>query len=392
MSDFTVEVRDLLNPVTPEEWALLFPDSPNTYETIGLLQRSGIKEFELHSILVRRDERPALLLPLFQTEYFLGSTVAGDMKAAANLLDRFFPRLLRMRLLRVGIVDQQWGEVGFDRALSFSDLNHAWDLALQALEMFCTAHGIGLIAFTEFTPESGSMLPLEKLADFTIADGAPFIQIPVAFPTVEAYLMSLPKDTRHFLRRSVRKSYPVKTIRTRDPEPWLDDIYRLYLMQVERSELNLNGTQNRRYFQDACKIDPSAEYFLYVLEQQLIGFELVCRLPGCLLSKFVAIDQGPGREHNLYFRSWMELVSYCIENGTPMIDLGCTGEELKTKLGDPVIIPSYVMFKHRAPVINSLVKQLKKELAYISKVPVPVGELGTGWRDSVKLEHASSLN
>lgn len=302
------------------------------------------------------------------------------MKKAADMVDAIAPKLLRMPLLRVGIVDQQWGEIGYCRSLSKHELSSAWDMALKALDLFCDAEGVQILAFTEFTPESGEMLPLDKLSDFVIADGAPFIQIPVDFPTVDAYLMSLPKDTRHFLRRSYRKSAPVETIRTRCPIGWLDSIYELYLKQVARSELNLNGTQNKSYFADACRVDRSAEYFLYVLNGQLIGFELLCRLPNCLLSKFVAIDDGPGREHNLYFRSWMDIVSYCIDEHIPMIDLGCTGEELKTKLGKAHIIPSFVMFKHRKPLFNRLFKHLKKELAYESKVAVPHSTLGLGWK------------
>jgi hypothetical protein len=379
MQKFTVEIRNQLNPVTASQWCHLFPDSPNTFETIALLQRSGVKEFQFYSILVRFEHRPVLLLPLFKTDHYLGSTLEANLKKTADMIDGFMPRLLRMPLLRVGIVDQQWGEVGFCRDLPKNDLALAWDLALKALDIFCDAEGIQILAFTEFTPESGSMLPLDKLSDFVIADGAPFIQIPVDFPSVDAYLMSLPKDTRHFLRRSCRKSQPVETIRTRDPQVWLDSIYELYLKQVARSELNLNGTQNKSYFADACQVDPSAEYFLYVLNGQLIGFELLCRLPNCLLSKFVAIDEGPGREHNLYFRSWMDIVTYCIDNEIPTIDLGCTGKELKTKLGKAKIIASFVMFKHRNPLFNRLFKHLKYELAYESKVPVPPSALGLGW-------------
>jgi hypothetical protein len=379
MSKFTVELKNTLTPVTKEEWQQLFKDSPNTFETISVLQASGLTDFQLSSILVRHDGKPSLLLPLFLTQHYLGATLDGDLKAAADLADRFLPRLLRMPLLRVGIVDQQWGEIGYDRDLPFEKLDAAWNFALQALEMFCSAHGVGIVAFTEFTPETGWMLPLAKLNDFVVADGAPFIQIPLHYPTVEAYLMSLPKDMRHFLRRSVRKSHPVKLVRTREPEPWLDSIYELYLKQVEKSDLNLNGTQCKAYFANACKLDPTAEFFLYLLDEQLIGFEMVCHLPGSLLSKFVAIDDGPGRNHNLYFRSWMELVSCCIEEGLPLVDLGCTGEELKTKLGDAIIVPSGVMFKHMNPLVNKLFHHARQELSYTSKVSVPQANLGQGW-------------
>lgn len=389
--NFTVEIKDQLNPVSAAEWGYLFPGSPNTYETIDLVQKSRIKEFTFHSILVRVQNRPVLLLPLFQTNHYLGATLEGKLRELADRVNKTFPALLHMRLLRVGIVDQQWGEIGYDRQLSFAQLNKAWDLALLALDMFCDTQKVQLMAFTEFTPETGWMLPMDKLADFSIADGAPFIQIPVVFKTIEDYLMSLPRDTRHFLRRSVRKSAPVETIRTREPGQWVEQIYSLYLRQVERSELNLNGTQNKAYFENACQLDPSAEYFLYALGDRLVGFELVCRLPGCLLSKFVAIDSGPGREHNLYFRSWMELVTYAIKDGIPVIDLGCTGEDLKTKLGDALVVPSYVMFKHRNRLINSLIQKFKQELAYESKVPVPAGALGVGWRLNTMMDEKEAF-
>lgn len=69
MQQFTVEIRNKLNPVSAAEWSYLFPDSPNTFETISLLQQSGVKEFQFFSILVRVERRPILLLPLFKTEH-----------------------------------------------------------------------------------------------------------------------------------------------------------------------------------------------------------------------------------------------------------------------------------------------------------------------------------
>ncbi len=377
--NFTVELSNTLVPVAKSEWDYLFAGSPNTYETIRLVQQVGVEEFTFHSILVRIDGRASLLLPVFETNHYLGSTLEGSIRRAADAIDRVAPSLLRMRLARVGIVDQQWGEVGYDRQCDRDSLDRAWAMALDTLESLCRARKVQLVAFTEFTPETGSLLPLHRMQDFHIAPGAPFIQIPVAFPSVDAYLASLPKDMRHFLRRSLRKAASVTTVRTRDIEPWLDAIYDLYLGQVARSELNLNGTQRKAYFEQACRMDPSAEYFLYLLDDRLIGFELVCHLPDCLLSKFVAIDPVFGRAHNLYFRSWMELVSECIERSIPTIDLGCTGETQKTRLGDARIIPSFVLFKHRNPLLNRLLARFKSELAYDSAVPVPEAAVGLGW-------------
>jgi hypothetical protein len=377
----TVEVHRRLNPVSASEWNYLFHNSANTASMIQHLELVGLEGFSFHSILVRLHHRPVLLLPLFETQHNLTSTMKGQFLKFAQKIDLLLPFMTRLKIMRVGVVDQQCGQIGYCPELSPEDLDAAWDLGLKSLDDLAKSLKVQIIAFTEFTPETGRLLPMHKMRDYCTAPGAPFCRMPVDFDSLESYLKLLDKDMRHYMRRSLKHSQPLELVRTRQPEAWLDEIYGLYLGQVERSELNLNGTQCRNYFATICRIDPSAHFALYLLDGRVISFELLTHNQDTITSKYIGLDPELGRKYKVYFRSWLDLIQYCLDNQIKVIDLGCTHESLKVQIGAKQLVPSFVMFRHLNPLINLGLHQFKSHLAYDSEVPVPQAQPGSGWLD-----------
>src|SRR5258708_2266537 len=70
-SGMRVEQQASLNPLSCKEWTSLFPDHPDAGEMINLMGASGMDGFEFSSIVIRDDQGPVLLLPLFITHYDL---------------------------------------------------------------------------------------------------------------------------------------------------------------------------------------------------------------------------------------------------------------------------------------------------------------------------------
>src|SRR6516162_1396936 len=64
-----VEFNYKLNPLDDATWARLYPDHPDSAEMIRLMDTCGMDDFEFSSILVKNNEGPLLLLPLFTTHY-----------------------------------------------------------------------------------------------------------------------------------------------------------------------------------------------------------------------------------------------------------------------------------------------------------------------------------
>jgi predicted N-acyltransferase len=91
----------------------------------------------------------------------------------------------------------------------------------------------------------------------------------------------------------------------------------------------------------------------YWLGGTLIGFNLVLRNRVCLLDKFFGMDAAAGREHNLYYLSWMENVRYCIEHGLARYQSGQGLEREKLRLGSR-LAPNWLWYRHRNRLVDRM--------------------------------------
>lgn len=375
-----VEFHDCLNPVSDEDWDYLFGYSANSAAMIKHLDYCEIPDFKFASLLVKLGKKPILLLPLFGTSYKISALLEAPDNRVLNFCESLLGPLMRIKMLRVGIVDQQFGQIGYDRTLSPEALLNSWRLALSELKKYARRNAFTAIAFTEFTSSSGAILPLELMQDFTLLQSAPFCRLSIDFNSIEEFLQSMDKETRHFLRRSVRKSAPVKRLETREADAWSDDIYRLYMQQVQHSDINLNGTRNKKYFESICKIDPESFFALYLLEEKLVAFELLSTSAGYITSKFIGLDHEIARQYNLYFRSWMDLIDFALKNQFKTIDLGCTHEKLKAQLGAKDLLASGNLIHLANPFLNALLHNFSSKLHYQSEIPTTPVEFGSYWQ------------
>jgi hypothetical protein len=63
------------------------------------------------------------------------------------------------------------------------------------------------------------------------------------------------------------------------------------------------------------------------------------------------MDYELGRKYNLYVLSWLENIRTCVERKIPLYYTGQGAEKTKAHLG-ATFIPSFLLFKHRQPVID----------------------------------------
>ncbi len=374
----TCDVAPRIDVVNPAEWQRLFPDLPDSLEMIQFIQRAGLDNFRFHSIVVRQDEQPILFLPLFETTYRLSTLVEDAAKGVATMITACFPPLCHLRLLGVGFVEGEWGQVGVDPQVDRATLDAAWDLALQAFEALAKGVNADLTAFAHFTAQSGRMLPMHKLKGFSTLVGLPYASVPIVYTDVEAYIRALhsPK-MRADLRRKLRKGQQVEVLQTRDPGPWLDAIYRFYLETVARSNA-IFGVHRRTYFEQVCRAVPDAQYHLYFVAEQLVAFKLVVVTPDCLMDKYFGMDHALGRAHNVYFVAWADLVRYCIQQRIPRYYVGQAEEETKHRLGAQ-LLPNLILFKHRHALVHRLFTWLARWLAYQPPIPLAPIRLGSDW-------------
>ncbi len=221
-------------------------------------------------------------------------------------------------------------------------------MALQAVQTLATDLQSDLLTFYNFNHHS--KLPPEVFREFHRVPWVPGGRLPITFKSLEEYLDRLSSSARKDLRRKMRASPNVRVTRSRHISPYLDRIYELYLETVDRVPMAL-GVHNRLFFEKICARVPGAEYTLYFVEDTLAAFNLLVARREMLVDKYFCMDHEIGRNHHLYFLSWIENIRYCVEKGIPLYQVGQGAQKTKLHLG-AVSVPSFLLFKHRQPKID----------------------------------------
>ncbi|MBA4373464.1 MAG: hypothetical protein C0402_11465 [Thermodesulfovibrio sp.] len=347
-NNLTCKCVPRLDGVPAADLARLFPEPSITAPLLSLLQESGIDGFTLRSIVVSDGDTPVLLLPLFETRFDLSAFVKGWTRKSLKVAGRLLPSVFQPRILCVGLLVGEWSEIGVDPHLDGATLDEACTMAFDALQQLAVERTSDLVSFYNFNHLG--KLPAEVFKKFNQVECQSCARLPINFNSMEEFLERFSKAARKDLRRKMRAAGEVHVVRSRDISPFLDRIYTLYLETVARSPLAF-GRHNRLFFEKICASVAGAEYTLYFVQEELVAFNLLVVKQEAMVDKYFCMDYGPGRKYNLYVLSWLENVRTCMEQKIPLYYSGQGAEKTKTHLG-ATLIPSYILFRHRLPLID----------------------------------------
>jgi len=358
----TVSIHDSLQPLTAAQWADLFSGHPDPPELIELVSNCGMEGFVFESMVIRKNETPVLLLPLFQTRYPVATSIDGSARERLIKLEKWVPDLVKPPVLGVGFVEGEYGQIGINRSFDVGTLDQAWNLAFQTLDLIARKRKLQAIFLWNFSADTIAQLPDSLTNRFCDVVSQPYCEFQVGFDNLDGYLQTLDKDMRRYLTR-VRKNGGAITIeRTRDIGAVEQQIFDMYKMLLGRVDMSF-GAHVFEYFATITDSVPGAHYALYKLHGRLIGFELLIDRDDMLVSKYFAMDPNDGPQYKLYFLSWLANLEYCLERRIPTYYLGSAAEGLKVKLGARMI-PGVVLFKHRNPLLNLIFRKCKHLLEY----------------------------
>jgi uncharacterized protein len=348
MNNLTCNCVQRLDGVSAAELGRLFPGPSITAPFLSLLQESGIDGFILRSIVVLKDDAPILLLPLFETRFDLSTFVEGWSKKSLKVAGRLIPSLFQPRVLSVGLLTGEWSEIGLDPQIDQGTLDAACKMAFGALQKLATDLKSDIVAFYNFNHYG--KLPGEVFKKFNRVQCQSCARLPINFNSMEEFLARFSKAARKDLRRKMRASHEVRVIRSRTIAPFLDRIYKLYLETVARSPVSF-GVHKRLFFEKICERVAGAEYTLYFVQEELFAFNLLVVKQEAMVDIYFCMDHELGRKYNMYVLSWIENVRTCVEQKIPLYYAGQGAEKTKAHLG-ATLIPSFILFKHRQPLID----------------------------------------
>ena len=356
MNNLTCRCVPGLDGVSAPELGRLFPEPSCAAPLLSLLQESGVDGFHLRSIVVLKDDVPVLLLPLFETRFDLSAFVEGWLKKALKIAGCLIPSIFHPRLLCVGSLAGEWSEIGIDPHIDEGTRDAAFKKAFGALNTLAVERKSDIVALFNFN--HFSTLPEEVSNKFNRVQYRSCAWLPIDFSSLEEYLSRLSRGARKDLRRKMRIAPEVRVVRSCAIAPFLDRIYELYRETVARGPMAL-GVHSRLFFEKICERVPGAEYTLYFVQEELVAFNLLVVKQDAMADKFFCMDFELGRRYNLYVLSWIENVRACLERKIPLYYAGQGAEKTKAHLGAD-FMPSYILFRHRRPVVDRILIWPKK--------------------------------
>ena len=272
LDSLTIELQNKLKSVDDSIWTEFFLDHPDSAAMINLMQDSGTIPVEFKSLVIKSRNKPAVILPLFITKYSLLTTVIpeinGKIKDFAIYLHKHFPQWFQIKVLGIGFVEGEYGEIGLDKNLNIEnpDYTSLWDEIVKTLKSLQKNLKLDVIAFKDFTAITKKQLPKSITNNYICANSLPFCVLDINFKTLDDYLKSISHEMKRYLNHSIKKSSPIAIMVTNSPKTNdLDTIYNLYSLQVETAELSF-GKHNQSYFDNICKTVPGAQYVLFYLD------------------------------------------------------------------------------------------------------------------------------
>ena len=338
-------------------WNACFPGELEDWDYYRAVEQAGIADFRWRYLTLYEDEVLVAAAVAFTTAYSLDTTVQGPGKRVTEQLRRWWPGLLDVRLYALGSPVAEQCHVGTARQIDPARRPALLEQLLILARNDADQAGIGLLAVKDASHRDPQWLQVCQAAGLQSMPGLPSAELPIRFGSVDAYLGTLGKSTRKDLRRTLRGQGPRIEWR-RTVEDLLPHMMALYEATLSRSDLTFERLPSDYFRQVLEYLDERAACVLYWVGDELVAFNLVLLDERRLVDKFFAHDLTRTREHNLYVRSWLANVDYCIEHGIPIYACGQAGYASKLRLGCS-FTGNTVFFRHRNRVLDSLLRLVK---------------------------------
>lgn len=346
-----------IEAIDRDAWNDCFPDELEDWDYYRAVERAGIADFQWRYLVLYEQQALIAAAVAFTTVYSLDTTVQGLGRRISERLRRWCPRLLEIPVYALGSPVAERCHAGTARHIEPARRPVLLEQLLILARNDADKAGIGLLGVKDASDRDPQWLQTCHDAGMHSMPGLPGTELPITFPSLDAYLGTLGKSTRKDLRRTLRAQGPRIEWR-REVEDLLPVMMQLYEATLHRSDLTFERLPPAYFCQVLEQLDERAACVLYWLGEELVAFNLVLLDGQRLVDKFFAHDLGRTREHNLYTRSWLANVDYCIEHGLTIYACGQAGYAGKLRLGCS-FTGNTVFFRHRNRWLNGLLRGVK---------------------------------
>ena len=354
-SPLTVNVSSSVREIDPKEWRAVFSSAPEEYFLFKTMEETLREQFKFCYISLYENSRIVCLAPCFITDYALDTSLGSFLKTWASRVKKLFPHLFTVRVLICGSpIDA--GRIGTSNPPHPDTVN----ILAGTLHSIGRQEHIRLLAFKDFPKHQAALFEPLQGRGFHKVPSYPACSLDVRFRSFEEYLASFSSATRKDLKRKFKKvdgQIHLEMEVGSGPGNLLDQIHRLYLNTLEKSDAPFERITKKFFERIAIDMPEETKYFLWRIDGRLVAFDLCLVSGSTLADKYIGMDYEAAYQYHLYYVTFRDVLSWCIQNGIRTYSTGTLNYDPKKRL-DFTFVPQDLYFKHMNRAMNFLLGPL----------------------------------
>ncbi len=348
----SVEVASRTDLSRHPHWQSAFANQRKDRRYFEILEDTLKDGFEYGYFVVKNESGVACAIqPFFLLDQDLLAGVPRIARAA-GAIRRFWPRFLYVPTLMAGCVA---GEGHLDIA------NDGFDgTRLLASNIRALARGLGarLIVLKEFPVEYRARLRSFEEAGFSRIPSMPMTHLNISFASFDDYVdKTLSGKTRRNLKRKFRAAdaASIEMTVTASVEPFIDEVYPLYLQVFNRSKMNFEKLTPDFFCDLGRRMPDKAHFFLWRQQGRTVAFAL-CMVHGeKIWAEYLGLDYAVALDLHLYYYVTRDVINWAIAHGCKSFHSGPLNYDPKRRMGH-ILDPLDLYIRHTSPTLNWLLK------------------------------------
>jgi len=350
-----IRVADSILEIPRDQWNRCFPGALEDWDYLKVAEQAGMQGFRYFYPALWQGETLLAAVPAFVTDYRLDTTVTGRWKRLTERLAELAPRLLTLRMACLGSPVGEVCRPGFAPETAESERPALLLSLVRAFEDYSATQGVGFCAVKDVPKPDLPLWSRCLQSGYQKIPSLPTAGLEISFDSLDGYLASLSRATRKDLRRKMKSREAIRVEWRHHIGDVLPQVLEIYRQTLARSEMKFEELTDAFFTGLLSDPQSQARCALYWQEAELVGFNLVLRDQTRLLDKFIGLKEEIGRSLNLYFLSWLTNLEFCLENRIAFYQAGQAENATKARLGCD-FIANYLLFRHRQPVLNGVLK------------------------------------
>ncbi|MEW6171321.1 MAG: GNAT family N-acetyltransferase [Candidatus Omnitrophota bacterium] len=330
MSEFRVKVINTINDIDSLLWDEFFDyQIENRYFYFKTLEESEKNKVKFYYILFYKETRIIAIVPLFILSFPIDISVQGYFKKITEMLKKVFPRLLNIKTVFIGNINNNGG-IGIDKNISNIEL--LFKKIIVEINKIAKEEKALLINFKDFSVKYANIM---KKNGFSCIESYPNTKLEIKFKNIEEYLKNLSHATRYDMRRKIKQYSQLPPLNLEIKNNCscdIDLIYELYLNTVKNNDL-IFEIISKDFFINLTKNMPKETFFfIWKLNGKIVSFEVSSIINNTMLAHYIGFDYEILYKYNLYFITFLDRMDWCIKNNIRYLKSGGFGYEPKKRL------------------------------------------------------------